>query len=155
MRAAQPVGRAGLAFARGGLVSFALAFHMASELSPIVFAGPLDVYRGAMLPVIESGLRELLAATAPYTRFEHIPWRPAPSCGPPFWLPYVIPVVAQADLWILTLRAYPAGGDRLVFVTAVVALDPIGCSPRSQREPPHSVGTAHASAWLDERARKR
>ena len=83
----------------------ALVLHCLALL-PAVFAGPPDVYRADMLPVIEAGVREFLAGRTPYTTFEHIPWKPTLPYGPPFWLPFAIPVLAHADVRILTLVGY-------------------------------------------------
>ena len=98
--------RAPLYLISGGLVAFGLCFHTASALLGAVFAGPPDVYRADMLPVIEAGAREFLAGRNPYTTYEHIPWRPTLPYGPPLWLPFTLPVFARADVRILTLITY-------------------------------------------------
>ena len=59
-----------------------------------------------MLPVIEAGARTFLAGKSPYTTYEHIPWRPTLPYGPSFWLPFTLPVIARADVRILTLIGY-------------------------------------------------
>jgi hypothetical protein len=90
----------------GTLFASGISLYTASALLPAVFAGPLDVYRADMLPVIEAGVREFLAGNSPYTTYEHIPWRPTLPYGPPLWLPFTLPVLARADLRILTLIGY-------------------------------------------------
>jgi hypothetical protein len=103
-------GRAGWWFLRVGgcVLGVASSFVIASTLLPAVFAGPPDVYRADMLPVIEAGVREFLNGRTPYTTFEHISWRPTLPYGPPLWLPFAIPVLGHADVRILTLVGYLA-----------------------------------------------
>ena len=95
-----------IAWIGGAALAFGLCFWTASALLPGLFAGPLDFYRADMLPVIDAGVREFLAGRTPYTRYEHIPWRPTLPYGPSLWLPFALPVLAHSDLRLLTLAGY-------------------------------------------------
>jgi hypothetical protein len=95
-----------LAWIGGGFLAFGICLHTASALLPEVFAGPLNVYKADMLPVIEAGVRTFLAGRSPYTIYEHIPWRPTLPYGPPLWFPFTLPVLARTDLRVLTLLGY-------------------------------------------------
>jgi hypothetical protein len=95
-----------IAWIGGTALAFGVCIWMASALLPELFAGPLDIYRADMLPVIEAGVREFLAGRTPYTRYEHIPWRPTLPYGPSLWLPFVLPVLARSDVRLLTLAGY-------------------------------------------------
>jgi hypothetical protein len=105
----------------GGLLAFGVCLHTALALLPEVFAGPLNVYKADMLPVIEAGVREFLAGRTPYTIYEHIPWRPTLPYGPSLWLPFTLPVLARTDLRVLTLIGYLTVIGACCFATAYSA----------------------------------
>ena len=52
--------------AAGALAAFACCYWTASRLLPAIFIGPVDVYRGDMLVLVESGVKEFLAGRTPY-----------------------------------------------------------------------------------------
>jgi hypothetical protein len=89
----------------GALAAFVCCYWTASRLLPAIFSGPIDVYRGDMLVLVESGVKEFLAGRTPY-RMYHLPWDAPLSYGPMLWLPYVIPIAGRFDLRVLPLAAY-------------------------------------------------
>lgn len=102
----EPSDRVGpLRLAAGALAAFACCHWTASRLLPAIFIGPVDVYRGDMLVLVESGVREFLAGRTPY-RMYHLPWDAPLSYGPALWLPYALPIVGRFDLRVLPLAAY-------------------------------------------------
>jgi hypothetical protein len=89
----------------GALAALVCCYWTASRLLPAIFSGPIDVYRGDMLVLVESGVKEFLAGRTPY-RMYHLPWDAPLSYGPVLWLPYAIPIVGRFDLRVLPLAAY-------------------------------------------------
>ena len=89
----------------GALAAFAVVYTMAARLLPVLFAGPLDVNRGDMLVVTEAGVRRALEGSTPYTLY-HVPWEMTLSYGPMLWGPYVLPVIAHADVRVLTMICF-------------------------------------------------
>jgi hypothetical protein len=101
--------------AAGALAAFACCLWTASRLVPAIFAGPLDVNRGDMLVLVESGAKELIAGHMPYHMY-HLPWDAPLSYGPTLWLPYAIPVLGRFDVRVVSLVA-----DLSVIAICVIA----------------------------------
>ena len=96
-----------LRLAAGAVAALVCCSWTASRLLPVIFSGPIDAYRGDMLVLVESGVKEFLAGRTPY-RIYHLPWDAPLSYGPVLWLPYAIPVIGRFDLRVLPLAAYLA-----------------------------------------------
>ena len=94
-----------LRLAAGALAAFSVCYWTTSRLLPAIFIGPVDVYRGDMLVLVESGVQEFLAGRMPY-RMYHLPWDAPLSYGPVLWLPYALPLIGRFDLRLLPLAAY-------------------------------------------------
>jgi hypothetical protein len=95
--------------AAGALAAFACCLWTASRLVPAIFAGPLDVNRGDMLVLVESGAKELIAGHMPYHMY-HLPWDAPLSYGPTLWP--CLPTVAGSRLSIRFSVSVPRPIDR-------------------------------------------
>lgn len=106
----------------GCAASMALVYWTALALLPAIFAGPPDVNRADMLVIIDAGVRRALEGHTPYAIY-HVPWETTLMYGPALWGPFTLPVLAHADLRVLTMTCLGAVAVALTLAAAQAAAE--------------------------------